>query len=186
MTYLLTHFKRAILIPLLLLALFGALSLSTQPAHAVTRSVGPDYQACNPGWRYDNLTRYNNSLVPVGPGQSDYNGTGSNASATFSATASATINVTASGSVTVEGSVIVGSVKTTYGLTVSVAVTANLGNSFTITIPPYKTGNAQYGVWTVVTTGHYYYLDERCNNTWDDGYITTQSPLLVGWTSWLS
>jgi hypothetical protein len=175
-----------------LLCTFVVMSLSllslvfTVNAYAADANTGakPHVVSCDAGWAYTDLTRYANTIATVGPTQSDYNGTGSAASATFSATTSGTISLSASSSAKVSAGVIITNVELTFGISVTTSLTATVGNSITISIPSHKTGYAAYGVWEVVTYGHYYYINSICQTTINDGYIDTYSPSYVGWRVW--
>src|SRR5882757_2334547 len=68
---------------------------------------------CSPGWYYSNTSRGADTFSKVGSTHSDYNGTPTPATVTFTATTSGTLTATASGSLNVGLSVKVASIAST-------------------------------------------------------------------------
>jgi hypothetical protein len=84
-----------------------------------------------------------------------------------------------------DASAIIAGVDATFGISVEASISTTIGNAMSITVPPYKTGYGQYGVWRKVTYGHYYYRLTNCSVGTDDGYITAYSPWYTGWNTWI-
>ena len=148
--------------------------------------VSPNSYYCDPGWIYDSVSDRGRQMYPTTVVYSDYNGTPYNATATFSATTAgwATLTTTIGGSA--DANVIVAGVDVSLNISVAVTLYASTGNAIAITVPPYKTGNGQHGVWRKVAYGHYYYLMSNCAIGTDKGWVTSYSPWTVGWNTWLS
>ena len=155
-------------------------STKSQPLdHNPPRKIG-----CHEGYVYDNLSRQNNALAQVGPTYRNYNGTSSPATVTFTSSQSGTIGVTTSVGGSVDANVIVTGVSVTFGVSVSVSLTATTGTSISITVPAHQAGYGQFGVWRVVTTGHYYYRLPDCSIGYDYGTVTAYSPSYIGWNTY--
>lgn len=153
-------------------------------ALTVQAATQPHARACNEGYVYDGLTKSADSIAPVTPTFADYNGTNHVETDTFTATTSGTVTLTATAEETVSANVVLGSVAEKTGVSVSFSLTATVGNQTQLTVDRGKTGYAQYGVWRVVTTGHYYYRFSDCSIGDDQGYVTAYSPYRVGWRTW--
>ncbi len=190
--FIMKHRLRSLVAALGMLSFFSTLVFLPNTAFAATepaqspKAVSPNYQVCDTGWVYDNITINPDLFAQVGPTQSDYNGTGSNATATFTSSVSGTVSLSVNTTATVNANVIVGSASAAVGVTLSTSLTTSIGNNFAITVPPYKTGNGAYGVREKSTTGHYYYRNQNCSIGSDDGYITAKSPWTFGWNAWIS
>lgn len=119
--------------------------------------VGPNSYYCDPGWIYENISGQGRSMYALFS-HADYNGTPYNATAKFITSVTGTVSVTAGGGVNVDANVIVAGVKASINASVTVSISVSGTNEMDITVPPYKTGYGQYGVWRQVAYGHYYYL----------------------------
>ena len=153
------------------------LTAGSLPAQAACEESGQ--------WLFSPATESAESLVSAGPPQSNYNGTGSTASTTFSAQASATVEASVSGSANVSLDAKLASMSATYGTSFSASLTAGLGNDITIDIPPGQTGNGEYGVYTVTVTGTETLYGPSCEAV-ESRTSTVTSPVRVGWNTWLS
>jgi hypothetical protein len=139
---------------------------------------------CRAGDVYRALNNYGSSLARVGAGQSNYNGSNFDVTNTFSAKASGTISQSVSASTSLNGNVVVAGAEAKVGYDLSVALTAELGNTTQLRTPPKKTGNGDYGVYRIQTSGTYYKVTGQCTVT---PYPTTAwSPWRVGWHTWNS
>lgn len=147
--------------------------------------VSPDYYYCEPGWVYDSVSNQGRQMAQVFPTQADYNGTPYNETVTLSASTTATVGVTWSGGGSLDGGVIVAGVQVSINASVTISISVSGTNTVQMTVPPYKTGYGQYGVWRQVAYGHYYYLTQRCGVGTDYGWRTTYSPWYVGWNTWI-
>lgn len=147
--------------------------------------VGPNSYYCDPEWIYENVSDKGRQMAPTTVVYGDYNGTPYNATATFTATTAGWVSLTTSIGGSVDASAIIAGVEVTLRVDVSVTLYASVGNAIAITVPPYKTGYGQHGVWRKVAYGHYYYLASNCTITNDKGYITSYSPWYVGWNTWI-
>jgi len=168
----------------------GSTSTGTKPQLGPIGSkhlhvVGPNSYYCDPSWIYDNVSDKGRQLIPTTVVYGDYNGTANNATASFSAITAGTVTLTSSIGGSVDASAIIAGVNYTFGISVSVSLYASVGNTISITVPPYKTGFGQHGVWRKIAYGHYYYLASNCHISTDDGYITSYSPWYVGWNTWI-
>ncbi|MGW1801698.1 hypothetical protein ACWCQN_38720 [Streptomyces sp. NPDC001984] len=121
----------------------------------------------------------------IGPYQSNYNNTSSNATTTFTAEATGTVGISLSGSLKVSLNELVSRQEATYGITLSASLTAKLGNSITATIPPHKTVSAKYGVWRRRITGTSYYVYSNCKTS-TPSTVVSYTPYTVGWYIWQS
>lgn len=173
------------------LALLGGVVAAPAQAATFTDSVTtasspPSTDSlCSAGWYFRNTGRGANSHSKVGNTQSNYNGTGSSALMTLTATTSGTASTTVSGSQNIGLSVEVASIANTYGISATVSKTVTLGNQFQITVPAYKTGNGNYGAWRAYTTGVEEYNTAACAVT-STVNKTFYTPYQVGWNTWIS
>ncbi len=161
--------------------------------------VTPNSFYCDPGYIYDNVVDKGDQIAVVapyvggpytadqpnnGPAYRSYNGTSSNATATFTATVQGSVNVAVNTSATVDTSVIVAGVNATLGITVTTSIQTSIGHGINITVPPHQAGYGQYGVYRKVTDGHYYNLQSDCQTGVDDGTVRADSPWYPNWNTW--
>ncbi|MFJ1752754.1 hypothetical protein [Kitasatospora sp. NPDC088134] len=93
--------------------------------------------------------------------------------------------MTVNSTTTVDSSLLVAGASTSLGISLSVSLTAPLGNSTTITVPAGRTGYAEYGVWRKKTSGTYWKILTNCTTQNYTG-TTAWSPWYVGWNTWVS
>ena len=160
----------------LALGLLGSLVLATPGG------VGA-YPACDPGWRYTNVTRYANRMRYLSGPFAFQNDTPNKQSFTLTKSVTGTVGFTTSigGGVAVD--VIIAKVEAKTGLELHRSVSVSTTLSATVTVDPHRTGHLGFGVWRVVTRGHYYYVGQTCHIT-DKGYITALTPLRKGFRAW--
>jgi len=151
-----------------------------------TPGINPNpNSACSAGWYYSPTGRGADTFAKVGSTHSDYNGTPSNASVTFTATTSGTVTTSVSGGTNVGVSAKVASISSTYGISASTSLAVTVGNSITITVPPMHSGNGDYGAWRAYVTGIERYYAASCAVTQSHS-TTVYSPYKKGWNTWIS
>lgn len=160
----------------------GATIPLTGASAATAAEVAPT-GACEAGWYFNPTSRSTDTFAPVGPQQANPNGTGSASQDTFTASVSGTVSVEVSGSVNVGVDAKVASIGAEYGISAAASVTAEMGNSTTITVPAGQTGFAQYGVHQAVVQGVEQYRTPACTVT-STRQTTVVAPYGVGWSTW--
>ncbi|WZH38943.1 MAG: hypothetical protein PIR02_09785 [Microbacterium enclense] len=153
----------------------------------MTAGAIPAQAACEESgqWLFSPSSQSGESLVSVGPPQSNYNGTGATSTSVFTAEVSGTVEATVSGSANVGVDAKLANISATYGTSVSASLTASLGNQTSIEVPPGQTGNGQYGIYTVTVTGTETLYGPSCEVV-ESRSTTITSPTRVGWNTWWS
>lgn len=140
---------------------------------------------CSSGWRWFPLEReLVNGWLPVGPMQFNHNGTDSPAKVTFTSTAEATMTATASGSFNVGIDAKIASASAEYGVAFQGSVTAGIGNTIEITVPPRSYGYGEYGIWSSTIRGEEQYwqgIGTVCNITERKKAYLNRAAFRVGW-----
>jgi hypothetical protein len=147
---------------------------------------------CTPHWTYDHLTDKGESWIVVSPLE-DTNNSPSLLPVTFAATTTKTVTVTDSAgvitSLTASADALIAtitaSVRVQINHTVSQSVKVAIGNSPVLSIPPGKTGYANYGVKVQMTSGHLYDNAKCESGKGDWGMDTTYIPIATGWCLWI-
>lgn len=152
---------------------------------AATAEGGDVGARCGSGWRYVSTSRGGDVHYRVGPTQSNYNGTSSPANLHFTSSVSGTVQVGVSGSTNVGASVKLASISATYGINAQASLTANVGVTFDIVVPAFKTGNGNFGVWRASVTGKENYYLSNCTVA-DTKSTSVMAPYRVGWNTWIS
>ncbi|MGW3312099.1 hypothetical protein ACWDG9_36580 [Streptomyces sp. NPDC001073] len=162
-------------------------AVTSEPAVPTDTPSGnaPAGRFCDSGGVYWPTHLGGRYIRAIGAPQSNYNGTSSKESSTFSAEASGTVGISFSGSLKVTLSELVSRQEATFGVNLSASLTAKLGNSVTASIPAHKTLNAKYGVWRRRVTGTSYYVYSNCESS-KPSTIVSYTPYTVGWYTWLS
>lgn len=155
-------------------------SAATTPSVDLSRSG-----ACSAGWYYSPTGRGADTHSKIGPTQSDYNGTASNATVTFTATTSGTVSTSVSGGTNVGLSVKVASISSNYGISASASMSVTVGNQIQIIVPPGHSGNGDWGAWRAYVTGIERYYSSTCAVT-SSHSTTVYSPYKRGWRTWTS
>ncbi|MCU1507839.1 MAG: hypothetical protein QOI02_1175 [Actinomycetota bacterium] len=158
--------------------------VTAAPAQAVRESSAHPEAACSAGWYWRATGRGADTFGRVGSTHSDYNGTNSNASVEFTSSTSGTVGSTVSGSTEIALSVELASIRSQYGISVSVSKAVTIGNSIRITVPPHKTGNGDYGAWKAYVKGYEDFTNSRCTVTRSQAK-KIYSPYKVGWKTWI-
>jgi hypothetical protein len=134
------------------------------------------------GWFYDNLSPRKTQFVQ---GHSKTYGMNNTTSTeqhyTVTSSKTESIRLGTQGGVEVSVNLVVAKVGGKFGLDVSGSIDWSTTRSATITVPPHKNYVTAYGVFRVVTSGHYYYVDKWCDVTADKGTVTTYTPWYEGW-----
>jgi len=163
----------------------------TAPAFASDNVVDDEssnsvQNVCSSGWKWLILEKEYDGKMLIGATQANFNGTASPAQATFTSTASGTFTATVHGSSNLGIDAKLASASTTFGASFSGSLTASLGNSITITVPPQSWGMAEYGIWTSYVRGEEQYWQgigtvcniTQTNNSW------LYAPFRAGWDTW--
>ncbi|MER5641292.1 hypothetical protein ABT095_30645 [Kitasatospora sp. NPDC002227] len=154
------------------------------PVASPSGKAGPDSTFCHYDEWYSSVSNQGKTMQAVGATQADYNGTGSDATSTFSAQVSGTVTASISSSLSADANTVVADASMTMGASLSVSLTASLGNSTTVTAKPGQTAYAIYGVWRLRTYGTYNIQREDCSTS--SAALTAWSPWYVGWQTWTS
>ena len=139
---------------------------------------------CPSETNYTVTHNYGDVIVPIGAPQANTNYTPYNQVSDFSAEVSGTVTFTYNASTAVSASVVVADVSATVGYSLSLSLTAKLGNTVHVTAGPGRTAHAQYGVYRLKTVGNYVVTQPTCAAT--TTVATAWSPHFVGWLSWVS
>ena len=162
-------------------AVVGALCLVPMTSASAAEQVP---SRCPAETNYTVTHIYGDVIFPVGAPQANRNGTPYNQVSDFSAEVSGTVTFSYSASTAVSASVVVADVSATVGYSLSLSLTAKLGNTVHVTAGPGRTAHAQYGVYRLETVGNYVVTQPTCAGT--TTVATAWSPHYVGWLTWLS
>ncbi len=116
---------------------------------------------------------------------SNYNGTSQIAKSTFTSEVTSKVGIAISGELETSAGVMLASIKTKWGITVSAELTAKLGNTVSVDTPKHTTTNARYGVYRLKVVGESYMLHQNCTTS-PKHKVVSYSPLKVGWYLWES
>ena len=165
--------------------------LAITPLAVASPTVASPATVCAPNWVYDKLVDKGQSWE-VASRQEDTNNSSSPLSVTFTATTTKTVTVTDEEQFTANASIsvdiiatITAGVKAQINHSVSQSVTVSVGNSPVLSIPPEKTGYANYGVSVQITSGHLYDKAQCEGNQSDAGTDITYVPIAVGRCLWV-
>ncbi|MEW2275885.1 hypothetical protein GTY41_05395 [Streptomyces sp. SID685] len=121
----------------------------------------------------------------VGVEQANHNGTSRTAKSTFTSEVSSTVGVAATGEVKVSLKQVVAEEEVKFGVTLSVSLTAKIGNTISVDTRSHKTTYARYGVFRLKSYGYSQYTYyNRYKGTKKNSTIYT--PRRVGWAIWES
>lgn len=173
-------------------ALALMLAVSGVAASAVSAAASSDpsqpvnqRNACQAGWEYDVTQTYGQEFLGLPGGTyKDYNGTASNARASFTSNVSGTIGVAVSTGAKVDvGAVVVGA-EVSVNTTLTASVNAGLGNTMAITVPSHQFGYGSWGAWRWHTYGSYYYVSQQCAQSSRQTFGTWVPNVAPGWKTW--
>jgi hypothetical protein len=156
-----------------------AATVPTAPASAVPLG------ACggDPGPFVDVTTDYGNVFHDGSPEYTDYNGTGSTVTDSFTNQWAGTIGSTISGQLTISESLLIEDASAQLGLSLTASVTATTGHTVTMTIPSHKYGHGEYGSWQRHIEVETYNQNSVCAQT-NQAYTNDYLDNGVGWNLW--
>jgi len=160
----------------------GILMVPTGASAATAPPAAPNV-VCQYDETYSPSSRTLQQAV-VGFAQYEENNTGVSAKFTMTSLATGTVSMTVSTSGAVKASVIVGSVESTYGLSLSTSLSITQSSSVEVTIPAHSHMYASYGVWRVVTPGTYHMFAMSAGCTSKSYSATAKTPNYIGWRTW--
>ncbi len=137
---------------------------------------------CQPQYVYDHIADQGRMLVVTDSEQAG-NNSGRDATFTLTAERSTTVMVSADTGVEADLGAIVQGVRAHLNVSVSTSVTASIGNTTTITIPPGETGYGDYGVFVQLASGHLY--GPNCGQDYG-AHVTSRIPIRAGWCVWVT
>ncbi|MFE3069902.1 hypothetical protein [Streptomyces sp. NPDC059247] len=145
----------------------------------------PAAEYCPPKNVYKPTSNQGKKHAALGVTQSNYNGTSRTMRSWFKAEVGGEVKLTHSGELKASANVVVAELELKYGVDLSVAITAKMGNDVQIDTPPKKTTYAKYGVWRLQNTGTSYTIYSNCRTS-AKSTVTTLTPWYVGWNIWES
>lgn len=164
------------------IAAIAASNFAQHPAHTSVQRF------CQAGWVYDNITVLGYPLVQLGSIYENVNDTDSGETSTFTEANTRTVALVTSRGLLVSTSVVLASVTVSTSKSVVQAITTTSGNTVSFIVPAHKIAHAEYGVYEVEVSGHYYYRDQFCSTPFflDEGEVISWCPWYAGWHTWVS
>ncbi|MFI9830796.1 hypothetical protein ACIHIX_24260 [Streptomyces sp. NPDC051913] len=161
----------------------AATSEPAAPTDTASSDITPYPATCNPHGVYKPSSLKGKYIHAIGPSQTNYNNTSSKATSTFTAEVTGTVGIALSGSLKVTLNELVAQQEATFGINFSASLTAKLGNSITVTIPPHSSVGAKYGVWRRHIVGTSYNVTSLCGHV-NVSTVKSYTPYTVGWYTW--
>lgn len=146
-------------------------------------SNGPSAEHCQPKNMYKPTKNHGKSHKGLGATQANQNNTSRTARSWFKAETGGEVKLEISGQVKVSGGVLVAQLENTYGVDLSMSLTAKVGNEIQVDTPPKKTTYGRYGVWRMKNEGVSYYIYSNCRTSAKQT-VTSYTPWYVGWNLW--
>lgn len=140
---------------------------------------------CEARWYYTVTSGGPTGFTTVTPLYGNFNGTPYAATATFTATTTDTVTTTVTGTVGVTLNTVVANVNATFGISGSTAISTAYGVQQAISVPAYRTGHGQYGVFYKTAYGRSDYYNNACTVT-ASGSNTAYVTWYTGWNTWIA
>lgn len=160
------------------------LCLALAPS-ALAATTNPD-QMCSTTSSYSVDSVVGQVMNRMGIVYTDYNGTPNDATASFTAQTAGTSTAAISASGTFSIDAIIAGAQASTSLTLTQSWYVGTGTTMSITVPPYRYGNGEYGNWRWVTNGTYYTYGAYCQVTSSTSMRTSVPSNHDGWYTWIS
>lgn len=138
---------------------------------------------CGNGWLWFPQERVFDGKLMIGPTQFSANGTNAPAKATFTSTVSGTFTAMLDGGTEIGLDAKLAQASAKFGASFQASMTAAVGNSIEVTVPPGATAYAEYGIWNSYIKGeeqHWVGLGPACNVV-EKRSAGMQAPFRAGW-----